>query len=199
MKHHKNKKRVFIALNFPAAIINFCAKLQKHIQRVMCKHEIATEHMRFIPSDRLHLTMVPPMYVTEQEEIELVKILANIQHNQFQLCTTQVGYFKKASVVWLGVESNDALHELVQNMLQHISFHENIAIQLQKTKEQTFTGHITLVRNCILQSPAEILAHMNEQVSQHCFIVDHFVLKETLLQKGSLISYQDIATFKLAL
>lgn len=130
----KMKRRLFLAIDFPKGI-------KKEIGIVLSGFKIKYPEVRWEKEENLHLTLKFLGWTEDREKIDLGMGKAVFNVRPFWLQITNVGYFLTGSlVVWLGVEMQDELLKLVDNL-------ENEMAKIGFPKEKrSFTSHITLGR-----------------------------------------------------
>jgi len=139
-----------------------------------------------------HLTLKFLGETDKQDEI--IKALENITFKPFRLKTTEIGVFPSESyirVVWLGLEDNDDLKKLqedIEKALEGFNF----------KKDFDFKAHITLARIKFIRQ--EDKKDFVKSLKEIKFVEKEFEVKEFKLIKSELTRqgpiYEDVANFK---
>jgi len=145
-------------------------------------------HVRWIPPDQLHLTLV---FIGAQNIPldDLIHKIAEIEFPSFHLEAREIGYFN-SGVIWLGIEDSDPLQQLQKKLRKKL---EELDLSLERRK---FIPHITLCRT------QKIEADFMEHFSNHSFgfrcswSIDSFQLKSSHLKQSGAI-YETEAEFQL--
>ena len=130
--------RLFIALNFPE-------DLRQHWVDGTASLRALAPHARWAPSEQMHLTLV---FLGEQPESVLSVLTpaldaAAAAYGRMSLGFQGIGAFptwRRARVVWLGVDHSPALMHLAQAVARAC---HNLGIEIE---DRPFHPHITLAR-----------------------------------------------------
>lgn len=135
------KKRLFIAIDFPPEV-------KKQIGQLINKLKKKYPEIRWEKEENLHLTLkflgwVPFDFAQGEKLGEILKGMerAVVGIKPFWFKPTKIGYFLRESlIVWLGLESQEGLLKLVDNLEREM---ERIGFPREK---RPFASHVTLGR-----------------------------------------------------
>lgn len=130
--------------------------MQKHYPRMFigldlaAKDKLAIEqwrekHLRglsgnFVPIENFHITLSFLGQITPDKIETLHSMLMAIKADSLSLTTTNLGYFQKPQVLYLGVETNESLTDLAR---QCSSINNNLSLP---QPHSVYRPHITLIR-----------------------------------------------------
>ena len=124
--------RLFVAIDIPEAIRNALTRLAGELPAA-----------RWVPEEQLHLTLRFIGEVGPQTCSAITGALSGLSFPRFSLALSGVGHFppgKHPRVLWVGMEPNDALTRL----------HQEVELALLSTDiapdERRFSPHLTLAR-----------------------------------------------------
>jgi 2'-5' RNA ligase len=178
--------RLFVAVPVPEKIKERIAELGKEI--------IGDSANGIVPvkPQNMHLTLKFIGETDESNVKELEQKLSNVQAPKFNCKLRGVGVFPNESyvrVVWVGVESNNALECLAKKIMDALKGCEGHG------QDEEFSAHLTIARvKKKLDVRAFLQKHKNEEFGS--FEVSEFYLMQSVL-KPSGPEYKVIATFKL--
>lgn len=190
------KKRIFIAINLPD-------RLKDIIQeKVLSKCIYSFSGCRAIiweAPEKLHITLKFLGWVDEEKIAEISKALRQIiPQSAFKLTVGGMGVFpnlKNPRVIWLGVEKNEILEILADNIreaLEKIGFLED---------DYEFSAHITLARikeslNDIDRKKLEnLVSQMQDKTFGHFKVLSVDIMESKMLSTGS--EYRIVETIDL--
>jgi 2'-5' RNA ligase len=177
--------RSFIAVDIPDNMRDDAALIQR---------EIATEGLRFVRPQLVHVTLKFLGDVPEEIIDDVVGALRSVRVQSFDARLKGLGAFpgRSVRVVWIGLEGEfSGLYEAVERALDGFGFERD---------SRGFSPHVTIAR-VSRQSP-DISGTLSRKISNMgnvdlgSFHVDHFLLKKSTLTRGGPI-YEDLATFPL--
>lgn len=112
--------------------------------------KLAIEHWRekhlralsgtFVPAENFHITLSFLGQVPPEKMEPLHTMLAAIKSDTVTLTTSQLGYFPKPKILYLGIENNNAINALAR---QCLNINHKLGIPQQHS---TYQPHITLMR-----------------------------------------------------
>lgn len=186
----RKQMRVFVAINLPEPVLQFCAEIQNKMIDFLKQNDIA---YRIIPKDRLHITLKAPVQVNQQQLERMIYALQKLTFEPIYLRTSDLFYNQRSDLIWLSIVDSEALQKLVAQINNALEFLEieNYAKQIHQ-----FKGHITLIRSVQLNEfqLQELYKHMQGLIPME-FYSNAIVLKQSLLEKGHLVGYGDIMEF----
>jgi 2'-5' RNA ligase len=166
--------RIFIAIVLPAAVKERMTMLAGGVPGA-----------KWIDRENMHLTLRFIGEVPEDRRADIHHGLSRVRQPSFAVSLAGIGYFKQGrnpTVLWVGVERNDALQQL----------HDKIELALQRegfeADPRRYSPHITLAR---LQRAPE--ARVAAFVAEHNlfrlppFAVDSFTLFSSFLSSSGAI------------
>ena len=127
--------RIFYALNFDTD-----DKQKMSYYRDLLKDNC--DKGSFVDTDNFHLTLE---YIGEVEDVEdYIGVLDSIDLLSLTITICKLATFDKKNkkIFWLGINENQKLNAIVQDVRLHLS-------KKLKTEFGTFTPHITLARNVV--------------------------------------------------
>ena len=157
--------RLFVAIDLPE-------ELQDRIHRL----QMPLRNFKWEPPERLHITL---QFLGEQLDRrlpDLFEALEAVEFEPFDLCCQGIGHFR-SGVIWLGIDDNDALRRLQQQ----------ISSQLREAafsgEGRRFHPHVTLGRtdHHHLVPTLDSVAERFRDLSYH-FECDTFCLKSSILR-----------------
>lgn len=130
--------------------------MQKHHPRMFIgldlapKNKLDIEHWReknlktssgtFVPAENFHITLSFLGQLPPEKMESLHAMLMGIASENLTLTTTQLGYFQKPKVLYLGIENCDAINALAK---QCLSINNKLGLP---QPHSTYRPHITLMR-----------------------------------------------------
>ncbi len=183
MERKFKKKRIFLAVKFPARI----RKTLRQAEEIL-RQELGKKKVRWVSPSSLHLTIFFIGWVNEKILPRLKKILVSLASQQkvFHLYLKDFGAFpnlKKPRVLWISVGGQTKeLENLVFNI-------QRIMKKLGFFPDHPFLAHITLAR---VKAPINISSRAIEKINwllaeKREFPVKEFVLLESeLTPKGAI-------------
>lgn len=180
--------RLFLGIELPETTIDELWTLQKRLR-------VHATHGRFVAKSKLHLTLHFLGNVSVQQAEAIIQILDQTAqyHGPFSLALHEIRSFGNHSplrVIWAGVGGETpALHCLQADIMRALS---TLGFPRKPTPYQP---HITLGRN-IAFANENCLASYKNALQKNPFCVNHFVLFESLEEKG-LHVYRALHTFSL--
>ena len=177
--------RSFVAVELPASFRQEIGRLQG---------PIATEGLRLVRPDLVHITLKFLGDVTEKDLNAVAAALGEVKAEPFSVQIKGLGAFpgKSVRVLWLGLQGDfSKLYLGIENALEPLGF---------PPEARGFSPHITLGRvgRPNVQISRQIQSRMRELSSLDLgdFTVDRFYLKKSTLTRGGPI-YEDLAGFPL--
>ena len=134
----------------------------------------------FVRKDNLHLTLKFLGDLSEDQIVQIKKVLEGIEFRQFPVETGRVGFFpneKYVKVMWVELVGNDFpdLKREIDGKLSALGFNE---------KEKDFTSHITVARVKSIKDKDAFFEKVREvHPKKMFFIADNFTLMKSLLKK----------------
>lgn len=177
------KRRLFIAIPFPAEVVTALTSLQKGLPGA-----------RWVPAAQMHLTLRFLGDVDETGIPLLQRSLAMIMHPPFPLTVTGCGCFPPRGiprVIWAGVAPSPPLLEVARLVEEGV-----IAAGLP-AEGRPFSPHITLAR-LPSAAPGEVWRYLEEYRGFNLppFPVSEFILYASQLTSGGAV-HVPVATFPL--
>lgn len=156
--------------------------------------ELGRNGLRRTSKDKLHITLKFIKEVNEQETQRICKQLEQIKRTRFSLRIAGFGAFpdtKRVRVIWIGLENNNELQTLVQDI-------ENSIVEKESQKEEKFVPHITIARTRTNQQNKKIMEFLNKNKNEFFgeFEVKEFVLMESI-PRIDRYEYREIQKFQL--
>lgn len=139
--------RLFIAIELPADVKRELGGLKVDIPGV-----------RWVPVDKIHLTLAFLGEVDGAAMERLTGELARVQVTEFQLCFSGTGCFpdrRRPRVLWIGLEPHPRLHQLAERVRDAV-----LACGVPQ-EERPFSPHITMAR-LKLSPPRECDAFLDQ-------------------------------------
>ncbi|MDO8424748.1 MAG: RNA 2',3'-cyclic phosphodiesterase [bacterium] len=129
--------RIFIAVNLPENIKKKLSDYESRWPEIPC---------RWTKRDSLHITLNFLGYLTDEELLEIIKIVREIasRHDPFFLNLRSVVYGPKGKpprMIWTEGETSEELGKLREDLAKGLE-----GFSKESTKEQGYTPHITLGR-----------------------------------------------------
>lgn len=177
--------------------------MQKHYPRMFIGLELAAKdkliieqwrekHLRglpgnFVPVENFHITLSFLGQITPDKMETLHIMLADIKAGALSLNTTELGYFNKPQVLYLGVAINDVLTNLVR---QCSSINKHLGLP---HPHSVYRPHVTLMRKHKEAMPIEAMP------PKMAMNFDKFYLFESVSsnKKGTPVHYQKRLSFDL--
>lgn len=170
------RHRVFIAINLPEDIKKKLASYKEKWPDLPC---------RWIKKDNLHITLLFLGYVSDEEVLEVCKIVKEVvsKHASFNIVLAKIVYgpLKKPRMVWIEGEKNKELGILQSDLEKNFA-----SYSVKNEKGRNYSPHITLGRlrqwefNKIEQ---EERPEINEEINL-TFFVESIEIMESQLKKG---------------
>lgn len=134
--------------------------------------------VRFIKSENLHLTLVPPWYIKNEKEIidKLKKF--NWRGKSFEISFNEILYFPPSNprMIWAKGKTPAGLSLLQKNLLRH--FRNPPSLKLREDKEKrAFKLHMTLARF----KEGEELSEIKNKNIEWAMLIDKIILFESEL------------------
>jgi 2'-5' RNA ligase len=164
---------------------------------IALRHALQLEKISWVKPDNFHLTL-KFLGKTPEEKLPVIKKVlqqVTVKYQPFTLTLAGTGIFGssyKPRVLWFGIEKNDTLWQLGEEVL-HALDSEGF-----KRDRQNFVPHLTIgrIRQVKQKKPfQEVLSRHRNDFLQHV-LVDKIILYESLLQPGGVV-YQPLMTFNL--
>lgn len=172
----------------PAAIKSYLALIQKKLI------ESNFFEGRLVHPDQLHITMHFIGEINQEKVVAIQKTLRLIDAESFTVCLNKIGFFvdeEDIRVIWIGVDNQDSMNQLATQV--RMSLRDIIAID----DAEKFSSHITLARVKKVIDRKRFLAFINSfVVEKHCFLVDEFVLKQSIISSQG-PEYRDVERYAL--
>lgn len=166
--------RLFVALALPQSLRERLAMLAGGVPGA-----------RWTDPENMHLTLRFIGEVAEDRIADIHLALSRVRQPAFSVTIAGVGFFKQGrnpTLLWAGVERNDALLQL-QQQVDHALQREDLG-----SESRRYTPHVTLAR--LQRSPesrvAEFVAHHN-LFRAPPFVADSFTLFSSFLSSSGAI------------
>lgn len=177
--------RSFVAVELPPSMREEIGRLNR---------SIATEGLRQVSPDLMHITMKFLGDVPQEKVVEVAEALGRVKATPFTVQVKGIGSFpgRSVRVVWLGLVGDfRELYEGIERALSQLGF---------SPEERGFSPHVTLGRvgRPCAEMNQKLLARMAplSDIDLGSFTVDRFYLKKSTLTRGGPI-YEDLAGFPL--
>ena len=133
--------RVFIAIDLPAPV---CSAIQKQTSRV--RQVLGTEHVRWVPTQNMHLTLqfLGDTSTSHMDFLKQMLVREAGVHPQFDLQLGGLGAFpnrRNPRLLWIGIQAPPDLVSLQRSI-------ESGAARLgyKKEEDRAFSPHLTIGR-----------------------------------------------------
>ena len=177
--------RSFVAVELPASI---------RLEIGQLHNRIATEGLRLVRPDLVHITLKFLGDVPEEQVDAVVRALSQVRAAPFPVRVKGIGAFpgRSVRVLWMGLDGDfQELYRGIEKALEPLGF---------PPEERGFTPHVTLGRvgRPNTETSRQIQARMAEisGLDLGGFTIDRFYLKKSTLTRGGPI-YEDLAGFPL--
>lgn len=130
MKAVNMQKRIFIGIKVSDEIAEACVKLQA---------DLADFPVRFIPPEDIHLTLIPPMEMTDLSFIEERLRQAFRNAKRFKLVLNSLSLVPNKmtpKLIWVECEESSEILELKRKLSEAFGIHERVP----------FRPHVTIAR-----------------------------------------------------
>lgn len=168
-----SSKRLFVGIDFPENIKQECARV------IQILNKEKSFEARFVPTDKLHITLAFIGDVPEQTITPIVERLERIKGNHFSVQLGELSCFKKrgkVKIIFLTLISK-ALEVLADNIKSALA-------DIVPLEEKSFVSHITIARvKQVVDADALLHTLTTTEVEPVKFSIDSFALKESILHK----------------
>lgn len=177
--------------------------MQKHYPRMFigldlaAKDKLAIDQWRekylkglpgnLVPVENFHITLSFLGQITPDKMESLHNLLTGIKAETLHLSTADIGYFQKPQVLYLGIETSEALSDLAQ---QCLSINSSLGISKQHSN---YRPHVTIMRKHKVATPIQVpLPHLNLKFEQF-----HLFESISSHKPGTPVHYQKKLSFDL--
>ncbi len=179
--------RLFVGVPIPEQVKEEIVKVQDKIKE-------SDAELKLVERESLHFTVKFLGEVSEGKVSNVVDRLEKISNKRFLVKLNGVGVFPSKSfvrVVWVGIEENKSFVELVKEVQKELE-------DVRKEEYKEIVVHLTIARVRSKKNLKELVKVVEkfENIRFEDFVVDKFVLYESVLGKGGPV-YKAVKEFEL--
>lgn len=145
--------RLFYALTFHQSD-------KETFARIRDEFKVHTPRGSYMSTDNFHLTLLFLGDVKEEHMTSYLTTLSSLATDAIAVNVNRLGVFKKKNkhILWLGIEDNDRIHDLHNQLMDKLSDDHDLHTH------GTFTPHITIARNLRVEEPMATIKELNVDV-----------------------------------